>query len=170
MLENDNLKWETNTSSNIGIDFASLENKLQGAINYYSSNTSNLLITKVLQGSGGLDNPIINVGEFKNSGLEFELGYTNKEHAFQYNAFATFTTINSEVVRLSSKDQVIYGVGLKFGFDHFANQTRVGYEPGAFFLPVASGIFQNQAEIDAHNLNGSPIQPAAEPGDIRFID
>lgn len=170
MLENDNLKWETNTSSNIGIDFASLENKLQGAINYYSSNTSDLLITKVLQGSGGLDNPIINVGEFKNSGLEFELGYTNKEHAFQYNAFATFTTINSEVVRLSSKDQVIYGVGLKFGSDHFANQTRVGYEPGAFFLPVASGIFQNQAEIDAHNLNGSPIQPAAEPGDIRFID
>lgn len=123
-----------------------------------------------MQGSGGLDNPIINVGEFKNSGLEFELGYTNKEHAFQYNAFATFTTINSEVVRLSSKDQVIYGVGLKFGSDHFANQTRVGYEPGAFFLPVASGIFQNQAEIDAHNLNGSPIQPAAEPGDIRFID
>lgn len=40
----------------------------------------------------------------------------------------------------------------------------------AFFLPVASGIFQNQAEIDAHNLNGSPIQPVAEPGDIRFID
>lgn len=65
MLENDNLKWETNTSSISGIDFASLENKLQGAINYYSSNTSDLLITKVLQGSGGLDNPIINVGEFE---------------------------------------------------------------------------------------------------------
>ncbi|UNY99804.1 TonB-dependent receptor [Zhouia spongiae] len=169
-LQNDYLKWETNTSANIGIDFRSLGDKLQGAINYYKSATESLLITKVIQPSAGILSPVVNVGEFENSGLEFELGYDNKEHAFKYGAYATFTTINSEVTKLSDQNQVLYGVGLKFGSDHFVNQTKVGHEPGAFFLPVADGIFQNQAEIDAHNLNGTPIQPDAQPGDIRFID
>src|SRR5690606_19330886 len=70
-LQNDNLQWETNTSSNFGIDFASLENKLKGAVNYYQTVTSDLLIFKQLSGSSGVDSSIMNVGEFKNNGLEF---------------------------------------------------------------------------------------------------
>ena len=89
--------------------------------------------------------------------------------------FATFTTINSEVTKLTNEDQVLRGIGLLFGSDHFVNQSKIGYEPGAYFLPIADGIFQNQAEIDAHNangiaLNGEGVQPDAAPGDIRFID
>jgi hypothetical protein len=71
---------------------------------------------------------------------------------------------------LSSEDQVLYGTGLKFGSDHFVNQTKIGYEPGSFFMPTAQGIFQNQAEIDAHSIDGSLIQPSASPGDIKFED
>ncbi|HEY9169482.1 MAG TPA: TonB-dependent receptor [Lutibacter sp.] len=164
-LQNDDLQWETNTSSNIGLDFTSLESKLKGSLNYYNTTTSDLLITKVVSPSAGINNPIVNVGEFVNKGFEFELGYTNSHNEFHYSAFTTFTTINSEVTKLSTADQVLYGVGLKFGSDHFVNQTKVGYEPGAFFLPVADGIFQNQAEIDAHGA-----QPGAKPGDIRFVD
>jgi hypothetical protein len=65
---------------------------------------------------------------------------------------------------------VLYGIGLKYGSDHFVNQTREGYEPGAFFMPTSLGIFQNQAEINAHSLNGNLIQPDAAPGDIKFED
>lgn len=164
-LQNDDLKWETNTSSNFGIDFATLKNKLKGSINYYKTTTQDLLITKEVPPSSGVNNPIVNVGEFENNGLEFELGYVNKNGAFNYSAFGTFTTINSEVTKLSSDNQKLYGIGLLFGSDHFVNQTQVGYEPGAYFLPVASGIFQNQAEIDAHGA-----QADASPGDIRFVD
>lgn len=169
-LQNDDLQWETNTSSNYGLDFASLESKLKGAINYYKSSTEDLLITKVVSPSAGINSPVVNVGEFVNKGFEFELGYMNNDKEFHYNAFATFTTINSEVTKLSSEDQVLYGVGLKYGSDHFVNQTKVGHEPGAFFLPTTNGIFQSQAEIDAHSLNGELIQPEAAPGDIRFVD
>ncbi|SFS49047.1 TonB-linked outer membrane protein, SusC/RagA family [Lutibacter maritimus] len=164
-LQNDDLQWETNTSSNIGMDFSSLESKLKGSLNYYYTTTSDLLITKVVSPSAGINNPIVNVGEFVNKGFEFELGFINNYNNFNYSAFATFTTINSEVTKLSTSDQVLYGDGLKFGSDHFVNQTKVGYEPGAFFLPVADGIFQNQVEIEAHEA-----QPDAAPGDIRFID
>lgn len=169
-LQNDDLQWETNTSANFGVDFASLQHKLKGSINYYKSSTEDLLITKVVSPSAGINSPVVNVGEFTNKGFEFELGYTDKSGDFGYSAFATLTTIDSEVTKLSNDDQVLYGVGLLFGSDHFVNQTKVGYEPGAYFLPVADGIFQSQAEIDAHSVNGQLIQPDAAPGDIRFVD
>ena len=164
-LQNDDLQWETNTSSNFGIDFASLGNKLKGAINYYKTTTQDLLITKEVSPSSGVKNPIVNVGEFENNGLELELGYDNKGGAFGYSIFGTFTTINSEVTKLSNANQKLYGIGLLFGSDHFVNQTQIGYEPGAYFLPVADGIFQTQAEVDAHGA-----QPNAAPGDIKFVD
>lgn len=164
-LQNDDLQWETNTSSNFGLDFASLGNKLKGAINYYKTTTEDLLITKEVSPSSGVNNPVVNVGEFENSGLEFELGYVNNDGELNYSAFGTFTTVNSEVTKLSNANQKLYGIGLLFGSDHFVNQTQVGYEPGAYFLPVANGIFQTQAEIDAHGA-----QPDASPGDIRFVD
>ncbi|UII34643.1 TonB-dependent receptor [Fulvivirga ulvae] len=169
-LQNDDLQWETNIASNFGIDFSSMESRLTGAINYYRSTTKDLLITKEVSPSSGVRNPVVNVGEFQNSGFEFELGYRNNDKEIKYSAFATFTTINSEVTKLSNESQVLYGTGLLFGSDHFVNQTRVGYEPGAYFLPVADGIFQNQAEIEAHSVNGQLIQPDAQPGDIRFVD
>ena len=164
-LQNDDLQWETNTSSNIGIDFASLGNKLKGSVNYYKTTTADLLITKEVAPSSGVNNPIVNVGEFENKGLEFELGYVNNDGELNFSAFGTFTSVNSEVTKLSNPDQKLYGIGLLFGSDHFVNQTQIGYEPGAYFLPVADGIFQNQDEIDAHGA-----QPDASPGDIRFVD
>ncbi len=169
-LQNDDLQWETNTSSNFGLDFAFLENKFKGSMNYYNSKTADLLITKIVSPSAGINSPVINVGEFVNNGFEFELGYYNNYNEFNYSVFATLTTIHSEVTKLSSDDQVLYGVGLKYGSDHFVNQTKVGYEPGAFFMPTSLGIFQNQAEIDAHSLNGNLIQPDAAPGDLKFED
>jgi len=169
-LQNDNLQWETNISSNFGLDFTMLDYALKGSMNYYNTSTEDLLITKVVSPAAGIRSPVVNVGEFVNKGFEFELGYTNNKNEINFGAFATFTTIDSEVTQLSSNDQVLYGVGLKFGSDHFVNQTKVGYEPGAYFLPVANGIFQNQAEVDAHAVNGNLIQPDAAPGDVRFVD
>jgi len=169
-LQNDDLQWETNTSVNFGLDFTSLQSKLKGSINYYKTITEDLLITRIVSPSAGVNSPVVNVGEFENKGFEFELGYTNNDHDFHYGAFGTFTTIDSKVTKLSSEDQVLYGIGLLFGSDHFVNQTKVGYEPGAFFLPVADGIFQNQEEIDSYSVNGVLIQPNASPGDIKFVD
>lgn len=169
-IENPDLKWETNTSSNFGLDFGALDNRITGSVNYYNSRTEDLLIIKEVPPSAGVNNPIVNVGEFVNKGFEFELQYRNSFNDFNYSATATLATINSEVTRLSNSEQVLYGEGLLFGSDHFVNQTKVGYEPGAYFLPVADGIFQSAAEVAAHSVNGELIQPNAAPGDIRFVD
>ncbi len=168
-LENPDLQWETNISSNLGVDYSVLDSKIKGSINYYNTKTKDLLIVKEVPLSSGVRNPVINVGEFENSGVEFELGYNESFNEVKFSAFATFSTLNSEVTKLARPGQVLRGAGLLFGSDHFVNQTKVGYEPGAYFLPVANGIFQSQAEIDAHDPTGT-LQPDAKPGDIRFVD
>ena len=75
------------------------------------------------------------------------------------------------MVALANEDQTIYGVGLKYGTEHFPTQTKVGKPIGAFYLYQADGIFQNMDEVNAHvNKDGELLQPNAKPGDMRFKD
>lgn len=170
-LENRALSWETTVSKNVGVDFGLFNNQLKGAINYYSNTTEDLLITKSIAPSAGINNPILNVGEIRNSGFELELNYTNREKPFQYDIGLNLSTLKNKVISLANEDQILYGAGLKFGTEHFANQTRVGYPIGGYFLYQADGIFQNMDEVNKHvDAHGNLLQPDAKPGDIRFLD
>jgi TonB-linked SusC/RagA family outer membrane protein len=171
-LENRSLKWETTDSKNIGFDFILFMNKLSGSLNYYNNETSDLLITKVLPPSAGLNDPILNVGKIRNNGIELELNWNevvNKN--FNYGIGFNLSSLNNKVLKLSDNHQVIYGEGLKYGTEHFPTQTRVGMPIGAYYLYRANGLFQNENEIQSYkNKEGNLLQPNAKPGDIRFKD
>ncbi|RUT79694.1 SusC/RagA family TonB-linked outer membrane protein [Ancylomarina longa] len=169
-LANRSLRWEETESINIGLDYSFLNSKIFGSINYYKNTTSDMLITKSVAPSAGVNNPTINVGEIVNKGLELELTYSNREKEFKYDITGTFTTMKNEVVSLSDKDQVLYGQGLKYGSSHYPNQTRVGHEIGAFYLYQTDGIFQSDEEVAAYAKDGNAIQSDAKAGDIRYKD
>ncbi|MCZ4696205.1 TonB-dependent receptor [Ancylomarina euxinus] len=170
-LENRELQWETTISKNLGLDFTLLGNKFNGTINFYNTTTEDMLIYRQLPGSAGLDSPVLNVGEINNKGFEFELGYYKQDGDFKYSINTTFTTTKNEVVSLASKDQALFGEGLKYGDSHFPTQTKAGYEIGAFFLYQTDGLFQSMDEVNAHsNKDGDLLQASAKPGDIRFKD
>ena len=78
-MTNNDLQWETTESKNIGFDYGMFENRLTGSVNYYSSTTSDLLITKVLAPSAGMDDPTLNVGKIRNSGVEFDASGMRKK-------------------------------------------------------------------------------------------
>ncbi|MDL2144341.1 TonB-dependent receptor [Flavobacterium tructae] len=169
-LENRNLQWETTDSKNIGIDYTLLKGKISGSMNYYHNVTDNLLITKKMAPSAGVDDPILNVGKISNSGFEFEVNYRDQVNEFKYNAGLNFTTLKNKVISLANEGQTIYGEGLKFGDEHFPTQARVGSPISGFYLYKTDGIFQSVEEVNAHNKNGVLLQPNAKPGDIRFKD
>lgn len=169
-LANRSLRWEETESINIGIDYAFLNNRFYGSINYYKNTTSDMLISKSVAPSAGVNNPTINVGEIVNKGLELELTYSNQDKDFKYDITGTLTSMSNEVVSLANSDQVLYGQGLKYGSSHYPNQTRVGHEIGAFYLYQANGIFQSDDEATAYSKDGNPIQENAKAGDIRFKD
>lgn len=170
-LENTNLQWETTDSKNIGIDFGLFNNKLQGAINYYNNETEDLLITKALAPSAGLDNPILNVGKIRNSGFELELSWDDQVGDLNYNLGMNMSTTKNEVLSLANDNQVLYGEGLKYGDEHFPTQTKEGKPIGSFYLYQTDGLFQSNDEVNAYkNKDGDLLQPNAQAGDVRFVD
>lgn len=170
-LQNRDLKWETSKSTNIGIDFVTLNNKLSGTINYFNNKTDGLLITKEVPPSSGVNDPILNVGKIENKGLELELTYSIVRKDWNINLTGSGTLLKNRVVQLADSGQALFGEGLKFGTDHIPTQTRVGREIGAFYLYEAIGIFQSDAEAAAYtNKNGELLQPDAKAGDIKFRD
>lgn len=172
-LENKNLRWEILESRNIGLDFGLFDYQLDGSLNYFDNLTKDMLVQKLVPPSSGVPSPIVNVGEVKNSGLEIDLGYRNKNNAFHYEIRGTFATLHNKVTKLATESQELVGGGLKFGGSPYTTKIIEGYPIGAFFLYETDGIFQSQEEVDAHNSTGAegqPLQPLAEPGDIRFRD
>lgn len=170
-LANRNLQWETTDTKNVGVDYGFFNGKLYGAVNYYYNQTEDMLITKKLAPSVGLNNPMLNVGKIRNTGVELEINYGDTKNGFNYNVGLNLSTISNEVVSLSDPRQALYGEGLKWGTEHFPTQTRIGKPIAGFWLYKSEGIFQNDAEVKAHtDKGGNMLQPNAQPGDIRFRD
>ena len=168
-LVNDDLRWETTDSKNIGFDFGLFNNHLTGAINYYHNITTDLLIEKVMSPSAGIYNPTVNVGKMRNSGFELELNYANNVSGFDYNIGFNLSTIKNKMIK-ADPTQVLYGSPLKDA-GHFATQTIEGFPVGSFFLYQADGLFQSDEEAANYvNKDGTRLQPKAKAGDIRFKD
>ena len=90
---NPDLTWETSTSYNVGVDFALLDNRLNGSIEYFGRKSSDMLYYKPVAPIAGYDEIPMNVGSMTNSGLEIDLSYTifkNKNITWDVNANATF--------------------------------------------------------------------------------
>lgn len=169
-LPNNDLRWETTDTKNVGVDFGFLNNRLTGAANYYYNTTEDLLIEKVAAPSAGVYNPIVNVGKMRNSGFEFEINWNDNYRGFEYNVGLNFTTTSNEMLK-ADDNQVLYGTGLKYGTEHFPTQTIKGRPVASFFLYRTDGIFQTQAEADAYkNKDGEKMQTDAFAGDIKFKD
>ncbi|NME70065.1 SusC/RagA family TonB-linked outer membrane protein [Flammeovirga aprica] len=168
-LGNDEVKWETVESTNVGVEFGILEGRLSGSAEYYIKNTTDMLLTPPVPGQTGLENaPWQNTGEMENKGIEIVLkweDYINDN--LKYSIGGNFTTIQNRVVSLGSASQIDDG---EFRSSGFVNRTVVGRPISNFYGLVAEGLFQNQAEIDAYYANFESVPANVKPGDIRYRD
>ncbi|PXX97993.1 SusC/RagA family TonB-linked outer membrane protein [Marinifilum breve] len=90
---NPDITWETSTSYNIGVDFAVLDNKLVGTLEYFGRKSQDMLYYKPVAGSLGYTSIPMNIGSLTNSGLEIDLSYTifkNSDIDWTFNGNATF--------------------------------------------------------------------------------
>jgi TonB-linked SusC/RagA family outer membrane protein len=72
-LPNENLGWEFSVTYNIGIDFSLLRNRLSGTLEYYVTNTKDILLSVGLPATSGVSSYMANIGETQNKGVEFSL-------------------------------------------------------------------------------------------------
>lgn len=72
-LPNPNLGWEYSETYNVGLDFALLNSRLSGTVEYYISNTKDLLLSLGLPQTSGVSSYTANIGETRNKGIEISL-------------------------------------------------------------------------------------------------
>ncbi len=163
-IPNENLQWEELTSLNIGADVALFNNALTFSMEYFRNQSDGLLVSVPLPSSLGATDAsqTRNVGGTETNGIEVEMGYKDFEGDFTWGAnFNLFANLKNEVTSLGSVEAIFNGSY----FQQNHNRLFVGEPLFHFFGLQADGIFQNQAEVEAH-----ATQNQAEPGNIRFVD
>lgn len=171
---NPNIKWETTKSFNVGLDI-DLVQALSISMNYFVDKTENVLLEVPIPPSTGASGnpPVLNTGRIKNNGFDGSITFhpERKDDGFNYSITANFTTIKNTVVKLGIENEVIYGEAPHRASTGAVTAAKVGYPIGAFFVKQAAGLFQSEEEVKAWtNDKGDLLQPAAKPGDVRYID
>lgn len=162
-LPNPNLKWETTTTLNTGVDFRLFNNLFEGTVEYYKANTTDLLLDRSIAGTTGFNVIRFNAGELQNQGIEASLT-TNifRKENFRWSLGLIFSRNRNEVISLTGElDDEGNPIDLT---DTSGRRLSVGQSINNIWLPKYDGIYQEGDDIAS---SGNPL---AQPGDVRVID
>lgn len=180
-VPNPNLKWEEAKKFDVGFDAKLFNDKIFIVADYFIDTRKDLLIPNIpvsgITGTGapGASSPTLNAGTVRNSGFEFAIDYKEKlSENFSLSLGYNVTFIKNEVLEVNNGTRIIENGAFNVGQPAPSRMEEA--LPGQKKLPIGyfygyktDGIFQNQAEVDAH-----PSQLAlgakAAPGDLRFVD
>ncbi|WP_419802052.1 SusC/RagA family TonB-linked outer membrane protein [Mucilaginibacter sp.] len=164
-LGNPNVRWETSTQTDIGLDLGLFDGALQITTDYFIKKTSGMLLQPGKPPSaGGAASAFVNAGSMRNQGFEFELNYRNSiSKKIKYNVIGNLSVINNKVTSLADGSPLVGG---RIDNNYYATQTAVGHPVGSFYLLQQEGIFQNAQQVFTHAYQGAGIQP----GDVMFKD
>lgn len=165
------LSWEIATTTYVGLDAYLLNSKLNLTLELYKRITSGILQTVNLPLSVGTNNPLFNIGEMANQGIDFSAGYSDRIGQFQYNVSGNVSLVRNRVTKLYQGQPLSIG-GLFERED--AARIEEGRSVGVIWGYKLGGIFQNQEEINQHfaqytDNNVSNVN-FVQPGDMYFQD
>ncbi len=159
------LSWEVVGTSYIGFDGIFLNNKVNLTMEYYDKKTSGIQQIVNLPLSVGLDNPYVNIGDVRNTGLDIQTGYSSTAGSFHYGISGNISFGKNEVTNLyqhqpTSTDQY--------------SRIEEGRPIGIIWGYEQGGMFKTQAQIDEYYAN-TPDQTInnsdyVAPGDLYFRD
>ena len=172
-LPNRSLTWATVEKMNLGIDFSFLQNRINGSIDLYTGRTTNMLVARSISYIVGFNTVNDNVGLVTNKGVEVTLNTVNingnGDNTFRWESNFVFDTNENKLVSLFGPDYNGNEADDVANAQTYGRESyyalQVGRPLGAAYDLKLLGIFNDQAEIDAHK-----VQPDAEPGDLKFED
>lgn len=133
-LPNPNLGWEYSQTVNLGLDFGLLNNRLSGTIEYYVTNTKDILLREGLPATSGVSSTMKNIGETQNKGIEFNLNgiILDNHNGWTWEAGVNFYANRNKIVALSSGQTQDVG-----------NLWFVGHNVNAVYDYVKTGLWQD---------------------------
>jgi TonB-linked SusC/RagA family outer membrane protein len=163
---NPNLKWQTTTMGDVGIDLGLFADAITFTADYYRKITTNLLQAPLDPTSAGsvAGAAFENNGKILNEGFEFELSYRHTINSdWSYNVTGNLTTLHNDVESLLENQPIPAG---RVNTNVNATLTAVGHPVGAFYMLQQEGVFQTPEDVFTHASQGSPLRP----GDVKYKD
>lgn len=152
-LANKNLKWESTAVKNIGLDFGFFEGRIGGNIEFYDTDTYDLLMLRQLPSNTGYLNVIENIGNTRNRGFELGLNTVNVEKGdFKWSSDFLFYLNREEIVELYNGK-----------VDDVGNRWFIGYPIHVYYDYKKIGIWQTEEAQEAAGY-------ARKPGEIKLAD
>ncbi|MCR6722258.1 MAG: TonB-dependent receptor [Chitinophagaceae bacterium] len=167
-LPSPDLKWETITAYEVGVEAAAFNNSLTLELNYFNRTTKNLM-TYVDRSQIGLDNQLINGGRILNRGVEIMTSYRKElSDGLSLTVGGNITFLKNKVLELS--DALPTGILSRAFMNNGTAESRTvpGHPIGSFYGYIVNGVYQSYADI----LN-SPVASslgAYRPGVLKFAD
>jgi TonB-dependent starch-binding outer membrane protein SusC len=160
-LGNTDLKWETSSQINAGLDFELKDGIIFGSVDYFYKITDNMLVKQPNPPSSGYAAPSwVNNGKVLNTGMELLLGVRQEKGDFGYSVSGNVAWLHNEVLELAAPIS-----GGSIG-SNYTTLTEVGQPIGSFYMLEMEGIFQNELDIATSAYQGSKIHP----GDVKYKD
>ena len=177
-LANPEIRWESTTTGNIGIDAKFFNDDLSISADVFSKRTKDLLVEANVSGvlgalAPGSAPPIINAGDVENKGFELLIAYQkNLSDDFRFNVSYNFSKLHNEVLYVGSTEGFLEGGSFLVGENLLTSRMEAGMPIGYFYGYKTAGIYQSQAEIDALDENAPEgiYHEDALPGDLKFVD
>ena len=138
-VPNPDITWETADMRNIGLNFALLDYKLTGDINYFYQKREDILVARnaSIPDAAGITLPQENLGKVDNFGWEFQLGWSDNIGDINYNFGANLTQAKNEIVFMDEAVDVPDAL------------KQEGFPMDSYIVYPTAGIFRDQAQVDA---------------------
>ncbi len=162
-MANPEVTWETVEQTNIGLDFAFLNNTIYGELDWYMKDTEDILLTLGIPKFIGLNPPEQNAGVVRNSGIESMIGFRKKLGEVSLNTSVNFAYNKNEWVNRGGDDRNISG---------YTIQT-LGSPLNAFYIYQADGLIANEQELaDYRTKHKSDPRglSSIHAGDVKLVD
>lgn len=158
-VPNKEIHWEIAEQSNIGLNFATQNNRFVGSLDWFKRDTKDMIISKPIPYYVGQRRPLVNSASMRNSGIETELGYNGgSSNGLKYSISFNLSYIKNEVFNLA---QPIMPAK--------STRTEEGQPMAYFYGYQTDGIINDQAELDAYKT-AVPTTNNASLGDVKFVD
>lgn len=158
-LANQNLKWETTKQFNAGVDFGLFDNRLTGSLDYFSKQTTDLLLELPVSWTTGFSTTLANVGGMSNSGWDLQLNSVNLDGKLGWQTAFNFSVVKNKVTDIGGLPRIYQGSA---GFFNNFSIIEVGQPLNAFYGYQVAGIVQQGETYEP--------QPLSAPGELKFVD
>lgn len=167
-IANSDLRWETTTQLDAGIDLSLFSNRINIVADYYDKRTKDLLLDVQIAGNSGFQTSLQNVGSVKNSGIELALNTVNFDGEFKWKTSFNITFNKNEVLDLGGDFERPSGGGSASKSIPNTGILRVGEPVGVFYGYLTDGLFQTADELAAGKT--STGDSTLQLGDRRYKD